>query len=193
MKELLLVLVSLFCFDISVQPATACNGLERWSVKTLQDADVGSINSTPKPAVIDDLITIQQQYHEKVPRHGVELQVYRVACKIEGYKTEPDGDFHIVIADPKSGKTMFAEIPDPNCPDVATSPSVQRFQNARKQFSKFATKKKTIDKKLYKVTPGFYTITGVGFIDKNHGPKGQIGHANNQIEIHPVLSIEPAP
>jgi hypothetical protein len=171
----------------------ACNGAERWSIKTLQDADAGSIKSTSKDDTIDHLITIKQPYHEKVPRHGVELQVYRVRCKIEGYKKESDGDFHIVVADPKSGKTMIAEIPDPTCPDVATSPSVQRFHDAREQFGNFATRKKTIDKKLYKVKPGVYTITGVGFIDKNHGAKGQIGHADNQIEIHPVLSIEQAP
>lgn len=194
MKKHLLVLTSLLCFVISIKPAAACNGKERWSIKTLQDANVASINTKPKDVAIDDLIAVNQLYQEKVPRHGVELQVYRLTCKIEGYKSEGDGDFHIVISDPKSKNTMIAEIPDPNCPDVATSPSIDKFRVVSQQFGTFATRNKTLDKKLYKVNPGFYTITGVGFIDKIHGAHGgQIGHADNGVEIHPVLSIEQAP
>jgi hypothetical protein len=51
-------------------------------------------------------------------------------------------------------------------------------------------RKKAIGINLFRVTPGFYTITGVGFIDKVHG---QLGHADNGIEIHPVFSVEQAP
>lgn len=85
---------------------------------------------------------------------------------------------------------MIAEIPSPDCPNVATSPSVAKFRNARQQFSTFTTRNKAIGINLYKVEPGFYTITGVGFIDKVHG---QLGHADNGIELHPVLSIVQAP
>ena len=104
-----------------------------------------------------------------------------MTAKIKGYKTEDDGDFHIVIADPNSGKTMIAEIPDPACTNVATSPSVSKFQTARQQFGAFTTTSKNITKTLYLVKPGLYTITGVGFIDKaSHG----LGHADNGIELH---------
>ena len=120
----------------------------------------------------------------------MELQVYRVTCKIEGYKSEDDGDFHIVIADPHSGHKMIAEIPNPDCPNVASSPSIAKIRAANQQFSTFATRNRNLAGNLYLVKPGYYKITGVGFIDKVHG---QLGHADNGIELHPLLSIVQAP
>jgi hypothetical protein len=194
MKKQLLALVSLVCLVISVKCEGACDGKDRWAIKTLQDAGAASITSTPQNVSIEDLIAVKQAYDETAPRHGVELQVYRVTGKIEGYKTEADGDLYIIIRDPKSGKTMVAEIPDPNCPNVATSPSVGKFRSAREQFGAFTTETKSaLNPNLFKAKPGTYSITGVGFIDRNEGAEGQIGHADNRVEIHPVLSVERAP
>jgi hypothetical protein len=187
-KQLSLSLISLFCFVVSVR--AACNGVEKWPIKTLQDSNASSIHLTPSTVSIDYLRGVNQSYHEADPRHGVELQVYRVTCKIEGYKTEGDGDFHIVIADQHSGHTMIAEIPNPDCPNVATSPSIAKFRTANQQFREFTTRNRNPTGNLFLVKPGYYTITGVGFIDKVHR---QIGHADNGVEIHPVFSIVKAP
>jgi len=85
----------------------------------------------------------------------------------------------MVFAD-GAGRTMIAEIPDPNCVGPG-SPFAAGIAHARAQF----------DAK-YTATTDFQTvnvpvqITGVGFFDYQ---EGQEGIAPNGIELHPIIDI----
>jgi len=99
------------------------------------------------------------------------------------WKMEADHDLQLVLADPsRPSATLVAEIPDPSCRSVASSPEEALFASARQ----------TVVAKLGEPREGFQPagfsvrVDGITFFDKvAHGN----GHAPNGIEIHPILKI----
>lgn len=171
-------------FSAAQQELPACGtycGTERWSVKTLSDADRDKVDFTPKETTVGWLVS--QEHPAQSPadqRIGpVETQTYKVRARLISYKPEEDGDFHIVIADVEDpGKTMIAEIPSPDCAGACASARIEEFRRARAVIMEFSNQ-----------APGVtMVVTGVGFFDFSHG---QTGAAPNGIELHPVLKIEP--
>ncbi|HST28124.1 MAG TPA: PPC domain-containing protein [Rudaea sp.] len=157
-------------------------GVERWSVKTGTDADVGSVNLSVSQS--NDIVTMRSwTAPNPIPPNNrvapYETTVWVLDATLTEYKLENDSDYHLVIKD-ASGNTMIAEIPDPACVG-AGSPFASDIQNARAQFDA-----------QYTATTSFQTVnipvqlTGMGMFDFLHG---QTGVAPNGIELHPVLGI----
>ena len=171
-------LVSLFV----AQSIFAQCGVERWSVKTGTDADVGLINMSASTAT-----TIQSLRALTAPATlpannrvaPTETTIFTLSATLTQYKLESDSDYHLVLSD-ASGNTMIAEIPSPNCVG-AGSPFGPGIQNARSEFDARFT-----------ATTSFQTanipvaVKGVGFFDFLHG---QTGVAPNGIELHAILDI----
>ncbi|HXO42431.1 MAG TPA: Ig-like domain-containing protein, partial [Thermoanaerobaculia bacterium] len=159
----------------------AC-GVERWSVKTGTDADVGLVNlSSASPNTI--LTMRGWTAPNPIPPNNrvapYETTVWVLSATLTQYKLETDQDYHLVLSD-ASGNTMIAEIPDPACVGSG-SPLAAGISNARAEFdAKFTA------------TSSFQTanvpvrITGVGMFDFLHG---QTGVAPNGIELHPVIDV----
>jgi len=166
---------------LSASPVFAC-GVERWSVKTGTDADVGLVNMSSTTA--QTIATMRSwTAPSPIPANNrvapYETTQWVLTATLTQYKLETDEDYHLVLQD-SGGLTMIAEIPSPNCVGTG-SPFASGIQNARNQFdAKFTA------------TTSFQTanipvqITGVGMFDFLHG---QTGVAPNGIELHPVLNI----
>ncbi|HEY2090507.1 MAG TPA: Ig-like domain-containing protein [Thermoanaerobaculia bacterium] len=177
-------LLPLVCFVslFAAQSILAQCGVERWSVKTGTDADVGLVNiSTSTATTIQSLrgLTAPGTLPASNRVQPTETTVFTLSATLTQYKLETDSDYHLVLSD-ASGNTMIAEIPSPNCVG-AGSPFGPGIQNARSEF----------DAK-YTATSSFQTanvpvaVKGVGFFDFLHG---QTGVAPNGIELHAVLDI----
>jgi len=164
------------------QPILAQCGVERWSVKTGTDPDVGLINMSASTAT-----TIQSLRALATPAtlpssnrvQPTETTIFTLNATLTQYKLESDSDYHLVLSD-ASGNTMIGEIPSPNCVG-AGSPFGPGIQSARAQFDA-----------RFNATTSFQTanipvaIKGVGFFDFLHG---QTGVAPNGIELHAILDI----
>jgi hypothetical protein len=153
--------------------------VSRWQVKVLADDETSDINFKPENTTLHWLITQKTKpAKEKNPRQPIELKTYRIECRIDDFLYEDDGDVHLVL---KSGnETMIGEIPFPYFPAAKESGFKTKFKNARKQFHKVVDNDPN-----YKYRT--VIVTGVGFVDKPHG---QTGKSDNNLELHPVLSIE---
>ena len=155
-------------------------GTERWTIKTLTDADRNKVDFTPKEATVGWLVSQQSPAHLPADRRiaPVEKQTYKVRGRLVSYKLEEDEDIHVVIADVKdANKTMIVEIPSPECAGACASGHAEEFRKARAVIT-------GLPDQVAGVT---LVVTGVGFFDLLHG---QIGAAPNGIELHPVLRIE---
>lgn len=158
-------------------------GVERWSVKTGTDADVGKINlgSTTSTTVSSldsrSAPTTLPANNRVAP---TETTVFRVSATLTEYKLEDDSDYHLVLRD-GSGNTMIGEIPDPTCVGTS-SPLRSGISNARSQFNARFSPSTS-----FKTANVSVTVTGVGFFDFDHG---QTGVAPNAIEIHPITNIQ---
>ncbi len=175
-------------------PSPTCGvrcGTERWMVKAFADRDASRVNLTPRQMTVSELISFVLP--TKLPSDRrvapVELQTYRVNALLMSYKQENgDHDFHLTIADPQDvSHTMIAEIPDPQCSNVCSSPQVSRISYARETF---ANRFHPEFRYTHLDAPVQVTVTGIGFFDYAHG---QSGRAPNSIELHPVLDIEVGP
>lgn len=158
-------------------------GKERWAVKTLTDADAGSINFIPIDSTISALGSVPAPSKVgDLPRQPQENSVYRVRGSIVAFKLEDDSDIHLAIADPAGAHpTMIAEFPAPTCDtnaldkadvDKARQDFIAAYGQPTGQFQK---------------PTGCATVTGVFFFDRIHG---QFGVAPNGAELHPVLSFQ---
>ena len=167
---------------LSPSPILAQCGVERWSVKTGTDADVGLINLASSTA--QTIVTMRSwTAPNPIPANNrvspFETTQWVLNATLTQYKLESDSDYHLVLSD-ASGNTMIAEIPSPSCVG-AGSPFGPGITNSRNQFDARFT-----------ATTSFQTanipvqIRGVGMFDFLHG---QTGVAPNGIEIHPVLNI----
>jgi hypothetical protein len=166
-------------------PATAhACGVERWEEKTLTDQRASLINLTLRNTTVDAL------RRRKVVRDpegyralGVERTVYRVKARLIGFKTEDDGDVHLVIASLTSTKrTMIVEFPAGTCTRAA-DPALRRRMSRSLTAVHWAC---GYARDGYTALHGTATITGGGFFDFI---RGQTGVAPNGIELHPVLSF----
>jgi hypothetical protein len=143
---------------------SAC-GVERWTVKTLQD------RSTPLPVravTIAYLVSRPAPHPLPVTRLPFEHHVFRVTAAVTLDRPEADSDLHLVLSD--GTHTMIAESPSPSCTTGATPLRRRQMAQARAKVSLCS---KAI-------------VTGVAFFDFKHG---QTGVAPNAIELHPVLAF----
>jgi hypothetical protein len=147
--------------------------VERWSVKTFSDADRWKVDLTRRYRTVNKLNTLVRPPSR--PQNGrvpAELLTYRVTATVTASINEDDGDIHLVLRD-DTGATMIAEAPEPACTVGA---------RARTTITKarLAAQDIQVGDKVVAV--------GVGFFDFSHG---QTGHANNYLELHPLLSPRP--
>jgi hypothetical protein len=168
---------------VSLPPAIFAQcGVERWSVKTGTDADVGLINLSSSTA--QTIVTMRGwPAPSPIPANNrvspYETTQWVLNATLTQYKLESDSDYHLVLSD-ASGNTLIAEIPSPSCVG-AGSPFGPGITTARNQFDARFT-----------ATTSFQTanipvqIKGIGMFDFLHG---QTGVAPNGIEIHPILNI----
>src|SRR6266536_3246999 len=140
-------------------------GVERWTVKTLQDrprllplrdVTIASLVSRQHPASLPD---------RRLP---FERHVFRVTAAVTLDRPEDDGDLHLVLSD--GTRTMIAESPSPSCISGATPTRRRQMARARRRVQLCAKAR----------------VSGVAFFDFKHG---QTGVASNAIELHPVLAF----
>jgi hypothetical protein len=157
-------------------------GVERWSVKTGTDADVGLVNLNSSTNTTIAALRAPAAPNPIPANNRVspwETTQWVLNATLTLYKLESDSDYHLVLQD-AGGLTMIVEIPSPTCVG-AGSPFLPGITNARNEFNARFT-----------ATTSFQTanipvkVTGVGMFDFLHG---QTGVAPNGIELHPVLDI----
>src|SRR5438105_1275652 len=165
--------------------ATRC-GVERWAVKTLTDRAARTVNFTPRPTTVDAMRAIAVPHVSfSTPRiRGIETRTYRVRARLVAAKRELDRDIHLVIASPRTGRTMIVELPDPSCTTGAVHRATMTSARAR-----LLAACGTIPFSSYRHLTGTAYVTGVGFVDFVHGQRGV---APNGIELHPVLGFRTA-
>jgi hypothetical protein len=157
-------------------------GVERWSVKTGTDADVGKVNVNSSSNTTIAAMRAPAAPSPIPPNNRVaplETTQWIINATLTLYKLESDSDYHLVLQD-SNGLTMIGEIPSPTCVGSG-SPFLPGITNARNEFNAKFT-----------ATTSFQTanipvkVTGVGMFDFLHG---QTGVAPNGIELHPILDI----
>ncbi|MGH9634660.1 MAG: hypothetical protein ACRD72_07490 [Candidatus Angelobacter sp.] len=157
-------------------------GVERWSVKTGTDADVGLVNLNSSTNTTIAALRAPAAPNPIPANNRVspwETTEWVLNATLTLYKLESDSDYHLVLQD-AGGLTMIVEIPSPTCVG-AGSPFLPGITNARNEFNARFT-----------ATTSFQTanipvqIKGVGMFDFLHG---QTGVAPNGIELHPVLDV----
>ena len=157
-------------------------GVERWSVKTGTDQDVGLINLGSKTgSTITNLsaLTAPDPIPDDRRVQPTETTVWVLNATLKKYVRAYDSDYHMVLAD-DAGHTMIAEIPDPGCVGPG-SPLAAGIAHARAQFDAVFTATASFQNADMPVQ-----ITGVGFFDYL---EGQEGVAPNGVELHPIIDI----
>jgi hypothetical protein len=164
------VLVGVAVAAVSVDQAIPSRGrvscgVERWTVKTLQDRPVlvpaqpttiAFLTSRPAPASLPD------------SRLPFERQIFTVIARVVLIRHESDDDFHVVLSDGR--RTMISESPAPSC-DGRAFPVRQAQMAAARRALRLCSRAQ---------------VTGVAFFDFDHG---QTGVAPNAIELHPILGF----
>jgi hypothetical protein len=120
---------------------------------------------------------------QRARNRPVETTTYRVHARLVESKFEEDSDFHLVIADARTGGTMIVEFPASYCTLTAKPVFRRRMQAARLAFIRSCG---VPSSSFFSPLRGTATVTGVGFFDFNHG---QTGRAPNVIELHPVIGF----
>jgi hypothetical protein len=142
----------------------AC-GVERWTVKTLQDrpkllasrlTTVHHLDTRPAPASIPD------------SRLPFEHHIFTVIAQVTFVREEADSDYHVILTE--HGSHLIGETPARWCTRHATARRRQQMQQARLAAKSCARAR----------------VTGVAFFDYDHG---QTGIAPNAIELHPLLAF----
>jgi hypothetical protein len=143
----------------------AC-GVERWTVKTLQDrprllparkTTIRFLSTRPAPSHLPDT------------RLPFEHHVYTVTAAVVLDRPEDDSDLHVVLQ--HGGDHMIAEAPSPSCDSHATARRRRQMRVARSHVRLCARAR----------------VTGVAFFDFDHG---QTGVAPNALELHPILHFD---
>jgi hypothetical protein len=145
--------------------ALAC-GVERWTVKTLQD------RPTLIPAqatTVAHLVGLARPSSVPSTRLPFERHIFSVVAAVILVRQEADQDLHVVL---QSGSNhMIAEAPNaPTCTANATA-SRKRQMAAARSAVRLCTRAR---------------VVGVAFWDFKHG---QTGVAPNAIELHPILGF----
>jgi hypothetical protein len=185
------ILILVFYFQLCVLNSYA--QVYRWDVKILVDtsglriykqkaapetiSNLADVNATPRP----DKDEMNKGKRADSEKRKVTVTAYIIATGIED-----DGDYHLVCKALNGKKTLIAEIPNPKTSKLKGFPGLKAdYANARNEInSKIDTPSQQV-KDLIKKRK--VRITGVVFFDKMaHGN----GHADNGVEIHPVLKIK---
>jgi len=158
---------------------------ERWKVKTL--ADSFAVNFPAISTTIPDQAALPEpKVGESVARLPSEKTLYTLNARLVEVKKEFDGDYHLVLEDPRTKLRMVAEIPDTTTP----APIADRkdYAAAREEIDRIAGQPGFFVHSL--AEPPMIEITGIGFFDEPHllTPDGM---APNGREIHPVLRVKP--
>ncbi len=175
-------------------PAFTCGvhcGTERWRIKTAFDSDASRIDFTARRSTVAELTSLRAPATlEEEERSDAERHVYSVEAVLLGWKVEEaakgDHDFHLVLADPNDlGRTMIAEVPSGECQGACSSLQAQKFVAVRQALTAHLAAPEVHFRRL---TPAWLVrVEGIGFFDVFHG---QIGVAENCMELHPLLSVE---
>jgi hypothetical protein len=187
-------------WTLTVSILLAC-GSERWPVKTMADAAASEVSTTAARSTVAQLTGLAApKYGAHEGRAPEERVLYEVTAYVLGFKTEEDGDLHVVIADSprseilhdrKSGHgsrgTMVAELPSDECTAGSTQRDAQSA--ARAAFLKLAGAPPEPGRFKRLRRPLRLVLQGVAFFDKDHG---QTGRGANVIELHPVLAVTTA-
>jgi hypothetical protein len=151
----------------------------------MSDPAAKLVNLQAKASTIDTLI--RERAPSSLPARrlgGVERTTFRVRARLVSARIEADGDAHLVIASPTTGRTMIAEFPSRGCLAQSLVGSVAaRIGSARTTFDRLCG---TQSRSGFTNLTGNATVTGVGFFDFKHGQRGV---APNGIELHPVLTF----
>lgn len=159
--------------DLEKLSATGCS-VERAAVKYLKDAGSAKINWTAKTSTINALNKLPAVSVTYTVRLPAEMQAYKITGWYVQLRQESDGDYHIILRDLVTTKTMIVEIPDPKCVTSARLPNLAQLRDLALS-TPLGTK---------------IRVTGVLFFDFAHG---QIGHADNYVELHPVSGLVRVP
>lgn len=146
--------------------STSACGVERWSVKTLQDRPR---LLRARKTTIHFLVTRPAPAHLPDTRLPFEHHVFTVTAAVVLVRPEDDGDLHLVLQ--HGGNHMIAESPSPTCDRHATAKLRRQMRVARNHV-------RLCDRAR---------VTGVAFFDFDHG---QTGVAPNAIELHPILHFD---
>jgi hypothetical protein len=150
---------------VGFSAALAC-GVERWTVKTLQDrarllparaTTIAYLTQRPRPAHLPPTTRLPFERH-----------VFSVVARVTLVRLEDDSDFHLVLY--QGRRHMIAEAPSPACTARATRLRRRQMAAARRRVRLCARAR----------------VVGVAFFDFLHG---QTGVAPNGIELHPVLGF----
>lgn len=140
-------------------------GVERWTVKTLQDRP--SLLRV-RPTTVAHLVSIPRPAHVPSTRLSSERRVYSVIASATLIREESDQDLHVVLQ--TGTKHLIAEAPNaPFCTGNATAARKKQMRAARSHVRQFCARAR---------------VVGVAFFDYYHG---QTGVAPNVIELHPIL------
>jgi hypothetical protein len=145
--------------------ATSACGVERWTVKTLEDRP----RLLPaRSTTIHFLVTRPAPPTLPATRLPFERHVFTVRAAVTSVRPEEDGDLHLVLR--SGGDHMIGEAPSASCDLRATPLRRQQMSAARRRVRLCAHAR----------------VTGVAFFDFDHG---QSGVAPNAIELHPILAF----
>jgi hypothetical protein len=148
----------------SASRGAAC-GVERWTVKTLQDRPR---LLPPKTTTVHFLVSRPAPHPIPDTRLPFERHIYTVVAQVTLVRGEEDGDLHVVLKD--GADHMIAESPTFTCAPKATKLRRDQMASARAKVRLCSRAK----------------VTGVAFFDFKHG---QTGVAPNAIELHPILAF----
>jgi hypothetical protein len=140
----------------------AC-GVDRWSVKTLQDRPHLLAN---RLTTIKYLVTRPRPSYLPSRRLPFERHIFTVVVRVTFLREEADSDYHLILR--QRGRTMIAEAPASYCDRRAKLRYRVEMATARRRARSCARAR----------------VTGVAFFDFDHG---QTGVARNAIELHPIL------
>ncbi len=147
-----------------VSAALAC-GVERWTVKTLQDRP----KLLPvRPTIIAHLVSLPRPSSLPATRLPFERHVFSLIATVTLVRLEDAGDLHLVLR--QGVKHMIAESPSPACTTRATAYRRRQMRSARNAVRLCSRAR----------------VVGVAFFDFKHG---QTGLAPNAIELHPILGF----
>jgi len=156
----------------------SCNGKNtRRSIKIGTDTKASEIDLTPIVISVKEIGELAvAEASSGTERQSVEKKVYQITAKVHKISKHRDGDWKVKLT---SGNDEFVncESPNPGCEYAKSSLFISEFKEVREwiEENKDDLKGKTV------------TITGVGFIDVDH--KYPRNAADNELEIHPILSI----
>ena len=123
-------------------------GVERWAIKTGQDAGVAAVGDLGVvagkgivPVTVEELIRIPRPgdmlpVTSEIKKYAtkralpVEITVWQITGTIISLKLESDGDYHLVVQG-ASGDTMVVEIPTPTKAFLGNSPWTANIKTAR--------------------------------------------------------------